>query len=153
MTIGITASQTTELKTKSASVVLGHGVTINQKQILGPGEFDVAGVQCEGIALGSSVAFLLRAEDLVITYLSSFDTTIVSQDRVSETAILVLDLSSDPKTAAVKQVVTALEPSYVVLVGGNSAAVATELGLPKIDGSLKVTRSSLPIEGVSLLVA
>ena len=66
---------------------------------------------------------------------------------------VVVDLRSDSTPEQLKPVLKALEPSYVFLAGaGATQELSQALGLAAFEGSsLKVTRSSLPLEGTFLV--
>ena len=153
MQITYTAQGYVQLKTKTVPVTLGGQVTIGEKVISGPGEYDIATIQCEGVALPLAIAYFVRDEDLLVTYLTHLDPDVTKLDGASDTAILVLDIASDDTAGSAKSIVKALEPAYVFLTGpGATSAFIEELGVPKgEDSSLKVTRTGLPLEGTTLI--
>ncbi len=155
MQISYTSTGNVQLKTKTVPVTLGGGVTIGDRVVSGPGEYDIANIQCEGKALPLATAYFIRDEDLWITYLTNLDAEVTKLDDASETAILVLDIKSDNTPASAKAIIKALEPAYVFLSGpGATAEFMAELGVPLGEaGSLKITRTGLPLEGTTLIPA
>jgi hypothetical protein len=153
MNITYTTNGSVQLKTKTVPVTLSGQVTIGEKVISGPGEYDISTIQCEGVALPLAIAYFIRDEDLLITYLTHLDSEVTKLDDVSETAILVLDITSEDTPASAKSIIKALEPAYVFLMGpGATAAYIEELGIPKAEETtLKVTRTGLPLEGTTLI--
>src|SRR5437870_3472109 len=105
------------LKTKTEPVVIGAGLQIGSRAIEGPGEYDIAAIQCEGHALHKGIAYFIRTEDLLVTYLTDVDDSAQKLDEVSDTDILVLDLRSDSAPEKVKSLIKAIEPAYVLAVG------------------------------------
>jgi hypothetical protein len=153
MVISYTSSGEVSIKTKTETVVLNGGVTIGSFVVPGPGEYDIAGIQCEARALTQSAAYFLRTEDLTITFLGLIEQGVTELDDASATHVLVVDVRSDDKPETLKPIVKALEPSYVLLTGaGATPTFASALNLPAADGdSLKLTRAGLPLEGTYLL--
>jgi hypothetical protein len=153
MLITYTAAGTVQLKTKTVPVVVGNGVAFGEKVISGPGEYDVASIQCEAKALPLAVAYFIRDEDLLITYLTHLDPEVTKLDDISDTAILSLDISSEDTAGSAKSIVKALEPAYLFLMGpGATSSFIEELGVPKGESSsLKITRTGLPLEGTTLI--
>jgi len=153
MVITHSGSDSVAIKTKTETVIVGPGLTIGQFSLPGAGEYDIASIQCEGLALTSSVAYLVRAEDLTLLVLDHLDETVTKIDDASKADILIADIRSDDTSDNLKDIVKALEPSFVVLHGaGATDSFVEALGLPKVEGdSLKVTRTGLPLEGTSLL--
>lgn len=151
MLISYTSAGTVQLKTRTEPVVLSHEVTIGSRALTGPGEYDVANIQCEAHAIAEGLVYLIRDEDLLITYLTKLDQNVTKLDSISDTAILILDIRSDDTAAPAKAIIKAIEPAYVFLMGSVSPELVAELGLSAGEGtSLKVTRTSLPLEGTTL---
>lgn len=153
MTITHTSADTISVKTKNEVVTFGNGVTIGSYKITTAGEYDVAAIQCEAQFLKDATSYIVRSEELTITYLSQTDTTITEQDDAPNTDILMVDVRSDDKIDDLKIIVKELEPSYVLLIGaGATAEFRSQLGIPNYDATtLKVTRAGLPLEGTSLI--
>ena len=141
------------VKTKNSNFTLGEGVTIGEHRIPGAGEYDIAGIYCEARALDTGVLYMLRAEDITIAFLSTVDAAVLKDDEASNTAILVMYLTSDVQVSELKPILKALEPLYLLLVGpGATPEIEAGLGLPKHESStLKVTAAALPIEGPTLI--
>lgn len=155
MQISHQSDGTVSIKTKTEPITLGSTVQLDGYTVPGPGEYDVASVQCEGRALPSGgIAYFIHAEDLNVTFLPTVNPEATKLDDSSTTEILVVDLRSDDTAASLKDVVKSLEPFYLILMGsGATAAFATELGLPLSDTPvLKITRTGLPLEGTTVLI-
>ena len=153
MVITHSGTDSISIKTKTETIVMGPGLSIGQFVIPGAGEFDIASIQCEGFPLTNSVAYLVRSEDLTLLLLENLDTAVTKLDDASKADILIVEVRSDDTVENLKQVVKALEPSFVVLSGaGVTTAFVESLGLPRVEGdSLKMTRAGLPLEGTSVL--
>jgi hypothetical protein len=153
MVISFTSTGEVQLKAKNGTVVLGATPRIEAFELTGPGEYDIAGIQCDGHSAGSGVLYTFRTEDLVVSFVTQLDPAVAKLDDASDAHVLVFDLKSDDDPAALKNLVKSLEPSFVVLSGaGATAEAAAALGLPAIEeSSLKLTRAGLPLEGTSLL--
>jgi hypothetical protein len=138
---------------KGTSVRFGAEVRIGDYSVPGAGEYDVAAIQCEAHALPAGLAYFLHAEDLTITYLSALVSEVTKIDEASSTDILIADLRSDSSPDDFRPILKSLEPSYVFLTGsGATPEFGQSLGLSAYEGaSLKVTRSSLPLEGTFLV--
>lgn len=156
MQITQSTNDTVQLKTKTEPVVLGNDcVRIGQKVLSGPGEYEVAGILCEGQALPLATAYFVRDEDLLIAYLTHLDPQVSDLDDVSETGVLILDIKSDDEPSKAKAIIKALEPAYVFLIGaGATSEFRAGLGLTSGEsGPLKVTGTSLPLENTVLIPA
>lgn len=156
MQITYASNGTVQLKTKTETVLLGNDtVTIGDKVLSGPGEYDVASILCEAQALPLAIAYFVRSEELLITYLTNADQAASQLDDASDTAILVLEVRSDADPAAAKAIIKALEPAYLFLIGaGATSEFRNGLGIPLAEeSSLKVTASGLPLEGTMLIPA
>lgn len=152
MVISYQSNGTVSIKAKNETIAIGEGITIGSYKIQSAGEYDVAGIQCDATHLETATAFLVRTEDLTVTFLNNVDTSITKLDEASNTDILIIDVRSDSKIEDVKTILKTVEPFYLLLIGsGASSGILQELGLPLIEGQLKVTRTSLPLEGTQLL--
>ena len=152
MTITYSSDGNLHLKTKNELVVLGSSVKIGSHTITGPGEYDVASIQCEGQALPTGVVYFIRSEDLLITFLPNCDEAVNTVDDASDTDILVFDVRSSSEADKAKAIIKALEPSYVFLLGSSSQEVSATLGLSTgEESSLKITQAGLPLEGTTLI--
>ena len=156
MIISYAADGNVSAKTKTAIIQLGSNLQIDQFQIPGPGEYDVASVHCEGKNLSTGQVFWFRTEELSLSFLTKLDTDLTKNDEASNTDILVVDLRSDDSVDALKVILKKVEPAYLFLTGSRPAADFIEaLGLPRYESStLKINnRAALPIEGTSLVLA
>jgi hypothetical protein len=141
------------VKTKTETITFGDGVVIGDYSIPGAGEYEVASIQCEASYLEKATAYFVFTEDLNVTFLSDVDQSVTKEDSASKTDILVIDVRSDGGAAQIKNIVKAIEPSYVFLIGsGSHSELVESLGLTPFDGStLKITRTGLPLEGTFLV--
>lgn len=152
MQISFAADGSVAVKTKTETVSLNAEVKLGSFVVTGPGEYDVADIHCDSRMAGEALASFIRAEDLTVTYLSQLDTEVTKLADASATNILVADIRSDDKPDQLKSIVKALEPSYVVITGaGATKDFVAGLGLAPVEGSLKLTRAGLPLEGTSVL--
>jgi hypothetical protein len=153
MQITYTATGAVQLKTKTVPVTINDHLSIGDKVISGPGEYDIASIQCEGKALPLATVYFIRDEDLLVTYLTHLDPEVTKLDDASDTAILALHINSEDTATAAKNIIKALEPAYLFLMGaGATSAFIEELGFPLGEaGSLKITRAGLPLEGTTLI--
>ncbi|CAN5194938.1 hypothetical protein BH11PAT4_BH11PAT4_6020 [soil metagenome] len=153
MIISYTATGDVQLKTKTEPVILGSSIKIGDYTIPGPGEYDIASIQCEGQAVSGAFVYFLRDEDLIITFITKLDPTAAKVDGIADTAILVLDVRSDDTPETAKSIIKAIEPAYVFLIGaGATSSFGSQLGIPLAESStLKVTRAGLPLEGIILV--
>lgn len=149
MTISYQANGEVLAASKSASIRFGKDILINDYVVPGAGEYDVAGVQCETHSVDHTLAYFLRMEDLVLTFMHNATPDVASLDDASSTNILILDIRSDTKNDDVKVILKRLEPSYLLLIGeGATPEFSKSLGLTAYEGNqLKITASSLPEEG------
>jgi hypothetical protein len=153
MLISLLSNDSVQVKTKTSSMAIGNGVTIGTYSIPGAGEYDIAGIQCEAVYADTALCYYMRAEDLQITFVDGPDLSMAKQDEASRTDILIIDLRSDTEVSTVKSLIKSVEPSYIALIGaGVTADFLSGLALPHQASPLKLTRSSLPIEGSYLLV-
>lgn len=144
------------IKTKTETITLGTSIQLGDYTVPGPGEYDVASIQCEGRGLPSgSTAYFFHTEELNVTFLPKLSTEVSKLDDASNTDILVADIRSDDTVAVLKNVVKELEPFYLVLIGsGATPAFVAELGIPLSDTpTFKLTRAGLPLEGTTVLAA
>lgn len=153
MQIGYVANGDLQIKTKTETVTIGSGIRIGTKEIPGPGEYDIASIQCEGTALDGAVAYFIRTEELVVTYLTGLDGAASKLDDASDTSILVADIRSNDTPEAAKAIIKAMEPFYVFLIGaGATQEFIAKLDIPQSEESiLKVTRAGLPLEGTTII--
>lgn len=152
MIISYTSNGDVSVKTKTETVQLGGQVQIGSFVVPGPGEYDIADIQCEAKALTESYASFLRTEDLTVTFLATIESGVTKLDDASSTNVLVVDVRSNDQADSLKPIVKSIEPSYVVLTGaGATPEFAAALGLPPVEAPLKLTRAGLPLEGTYLL--
>ena len=155
MQLLLSGNDMASLKLKNETVTLGETVSIGQYVVPGAGEYDVAGIQCEGAVTGNGISYFIWLEDLQFTYLTSLHSEISKLDKASGTHVLVADIKSDCRPEQLTPILKKLEPGFVALFGtGNTDEFRKVLGLPMQEGSShKLTRTGLPLEGTILLHA
>lgn len=144
------------IKSKQATISLGPVVKIGEKVLPGPGEYEISGVEAEGLADG---IFLLRTEDIYMLYLGKLD-RILTEDELQEVNMAdilfvpvggnqtdVPDLTVLPPEKAVS-VINQVDPRITIPMYFSSiepfrAAEGRPLEMEK---ELKVTKASLPVE-------
>jgi hypothetical protein len=153
MNISYQSNDSLTISSKGRTVVVGAEVKVENYVIPGAGEYDIATIQCEAYHLGQGLLYLIRSEDLTVTYLSKIDQEATKGEGVSTTNILIVDVRSDDKPEDLKPIVNRLEPSYVLLIGaGATPEFRSALSLPAYEGgALKVPTSSLPEQGTFLV--
>ena len=154
MVISYTAEGNVAAKLKAATFSLGATVRVDEYELPGAGEYDVHSVHVEAANLDACTAYWLHAEDLHIAYVTQPDPSISKQDEAASTDILVAYLRSEDKAEDLKGILKSMEPGYLFLIGpGVTSDAATLLSLPTHEGaSLKVQKSSLPLEGTILVL-
>lgn len=150
MTVTLEANGSVQLKARSEIVSIGAGVVINNVSLPGAGEYDIAGIQADVRPAGNALAYFVYTEELLTIYLDTPALEVTDLSNAENCNVFILDLRSDSSTDTVKVLIKRLEPSYVVLIGA-TPEVLTEIGLPTQTGTLKVTRSGLPLEGTTIL--
>jgi len=153
MQITLPADGSVLIKGKAETVSLKDTVTINSYVLPGQGEYDVAGVQCEGFNLSAGLVYFIRLEDLQLTYLSQIDSGVSKLDDASNCNILIVDVRSDDTADSLKGIIKNVEPSFVILCGaGATPEFRTALNLPTQEiGTFKISRAGLPLEGTTIL--
>lgn len=153
MVISFTPQDDVLIKAKTANILLNSVAKIDTYTVPGAGEYDVKGIQCEAEYLPDGLVYFFRAEDILITYMTSVDQKATKMEDSADTNILVLSLCSDNTADQVKVLVKALEPSFLLLTGPYNPTIITDLNLTtEKTSTLKVTASSLPAEGTTLIV-
>jgi len=139
------------IESKPVWLTLGVSVNLNGVIIPGPGEYDVAGIQCQRHIVGAATSTLIRLEDLVISFVEGFDAGIAKSEGMSATHILVVSTDTGVTLEQLRSLIKELDPGYLVLTGNAHAELESGLGLTPATGtSLKVSLTSLPAEGCQL---
>lgn len=144
------------IKSKQATIQLGPEVKIGERVLPGRGEYEVSGVEAEGLADG---IFLLRTEEVYLLYLGQINRPLTDDELVEVNMADILfvpvggnqtdvdDLTVLTPEQAVK-VINQVDPRitipmYYTSIEPFRAAEGKPLEMEK---ELKVTRSTLPTE-------
>lgn len=133
-----------EIKTKKGTITIGDQVYINDVDLEGPGEYEIAGISVEGV---DDSIYLLNIEDIP-SGLVDFKTKISKEkiEKLSDVDFLIAKVNGE--TEAVIDQVNQIEPKTVVYTGSEGA-------LQKIKSSgvslseteeLKLTKSDIAEE-------
>jgi hypothetical protein len=119
MQITLLNRETIEIKSKNATVVAGNQSKINNVELMGPGEYEIGGVEVFGI---SNHIYVFRVEDINIAFLYSINRPLTQQENeaLTDVSMVILPVgegSLDTKTAS--QIIKALEPSVVIPYQGS----------------------------------
>jgi len=106
-----------EIKTKSAVITTGDVVKINEVELPGPGEYEVAGVEAFGI---DKDIYLFKADDIHVVYLDSINRSLTDDEieRLSEVEVLIIPIGGD-KVINSKQaslIIKAVDPKIIIPV-------------------------------------
>ncbi len=162
MTISYKGQGQFTIKSKQATIELGPQSSIAGRALPGAGEYEISGVEAEGLADG---IYFIRTEDVYILYLDSLNRMLTDEelDTVSLTDILIVpvggtqtdtpDLEVLTPEQAVK-VINQIDPRIVIPMYFESiepfrAAEGKPLEILK---ELKVTKTSLPVEERQVVV-
>lgn len=144
------------IRSKQATIELGEQVKIGEKILPGRGEYEIAGIEAEGLADG---IYLIRCEDVYLLYLDRLNRALADEEleAVNLADILFVPVggsatdSEGPAVlspeAAVK-VINQIDPRIVIPMHFASiepfrAAEGKPLEMLK---ELKITKSTLPID-------
>ncbi len=156
MTISYRGQGQFTIRSKQATIELGPQVKVGEKLLPGAGEYEISGVEVEGLADG---IFLIKTEDVYLLYLDRLnrDLTDAELDAVNLTDILLIPVGGD-KTDVPELTVLSPEqavkvvnqvdprvviPMYFASVEPYRAAEGKPLEMLK---ELKITKASLPAE-------
>lgn len=135
-------------------VSFGTEITLGNFVIPGAGEYDVNGVPCEVHPLNHSFLATVRLEDLTICYLPELAPEVKLAEEAVSAHILCLMTRSNDQPEMVKNLIKALEPSYVFLMGIDATREFAEKISSTIEqaSTFKISRSSLPLEGTIICI-
>lgn len=144
------------IKSKQATIQLGPVVKVGEKSLPGRGEYEVSGVEVEGLA---DDIFLLRTEDVYLLYLGRLNRMLTDDEleAVNMADILFVPvggeqtdttdltvLSPEQAVAVINQVDPRITiPMHFTSIEPFRAAEGKPLEMQK---ELKVTKSTLPLE-------
>jgi hypothetical protein len=118
-------------------------VTDYRVVIKSAGEYEVGGIKVTGISIEGNTVYDLRIDNVnVILSRTSFLNKI--SDKIKEYDVAIFNVDSEIN----QTVVTALEPSVVILYGDNTTEAVKSLGVGNVVSSQKysVTEDKLPEE-------
>ena len=106
-----------EIKTKKGTITIGDQVYINDVDLEGPGEYEVAGISVEGV---DDNIYLLNIEDIP-SGLVNFKVKISKEkiEKLSDVDFLIAKVNGD--TEAVIDQVNQIEPKTIVYTGSKEA--------------------------------
>lgn len=144
------------IKSKQATIELGPEVKIGETVLPGRGEYEVAGVEAEGLDDG---IFLIKTEDVYLLYLAQLDRQLTDEELeevnladilfvpVGGTQTDVPDLTVLTPEKAVK-VINQVDPRMTIpMYFASIEPFRAAEGKPlEMQADLKITRSSLPSE-------
>lgn len=142
MTITFEGGGKFKIKCKDASIITGETIRINDFEINGPGEYEVAGISAESIDGVTN----FYVEDINLTYLRR--SKILNNEeleKVEGTDVLFLPVGEiiDPKIAM--EVANQIEPKILILMHYKSIDELQQIkGLvPEVMDELKLTKNML----------
>lgn len=146
MIINTPFMETIQIKTKNTTISLADEVKVGDFILNGPGEYEIAGVEVEGVGK----IYLFSTEEMRIAYLDKMDRPLndAEQELAGDVDILFIPVGGgdvlDAKTAL--QVINQIDPRIIIPVYYEELASFTqEEGItPEYVDSLKITRSTLP---------
>ena len=104
-----------EIKTKGATISTGAKIKINEVELLGPGEYEIAGVEIFGIA---NDIYLFKVEDINIGYFNSINRALSADEikELSDISIAIIPIGGkgviDENKAV--DIIKAIEPTIVI---------------------------------------
>jgi L-ascorbate metabolism protein UlaG (beta-lactamase superfamily) len=162
MTISYKGKGQFMIRTKQATIEMGSVVKIGDKILPGRGEYEVSGVEVEGMADG---IFLIRSEDMFVLYLAKINRQLTDAEleEVNMADILCIPVGGDktdeeglsvltPEQAV--KVINQVDPRIVIPTYFASIEPFRAVeGKPlEMMSEFKVTRSTLPVEDRQVVV-
>lgn len=162
MTIQYKGQGQFSIRGKQATIELGEKVKIGTKTLPGRGEYEVSGVEVEGLADG---IFLIRSEDIYILYLGQLNRSLTDEEleQVNMADILCIPVGGNQTDSEGLEVLTPEQsvkvinqidpriviPMYFTSIEPFRAAEGKPLEMLT---ELKITKSTLPIEDRQVVV-
>jgi hypothetical protein len=133
------------IKTKKAVITTGEKVKVNDIELPGPGEYEVAGVECQGIF---ERVYLFEAEDLRIVYLDKIKEELTEKEleKLGDVDILIIPVGGGEvlNQTQAKNMIFNLEPKIAIpSCCGDMSAFCKESRCPPPIDILKVKKSTL----------
>ena len=103
--------------------------------IVGAGEYEISGLKVSGIKSEKDIMYGLSSEatDVIVAKASSLET--IPADKIEEYKIAIINVDSDLK----QSIVTAMEPSVVILYGEKAKEGAKVLGKDSASTASKIS--------------
>lgn len=120
--------------------------------ISGPGEYEVGGVEVEGMRTGQSTAYVVTVDRVRIGIIGKLEETLTEKktDRINELDVLIFDLSMKVSFKEIVKLAKAWGVNYLIPIDGTGEGKLKEFldemdeeGLEKVE-SFKVDRDELP---------
>ncbi len=138
------------VKNKLSSVNLSDkSVTVNDFLLPGPGEYEVGGVLSYGLSEGG---YVFIDDEFGYGYLDGIDKELDEKklEDLPDVEILFVNISDEKKLSITEKNIKIIDPRIVIVYGGGEKVdeIITNLGRHEtIEGSLKLKKSDLPLEG------
>ncbi len=133
-----------EIKTKKGTITIGDQVYINDVDLEGPGEYEIAGISVEGV---DDSIYLLNIDDIP-SGLVDFKTKISKEkiEKLSDVDFLIAKVNGE--TEAVIDQVNQIEPKTVVYTGSEGALQKIKSSGVSLNETeeLKLTKSDIAEE-------
>lgn len=140
-----------EVKTKKATLLLNHGVTVNDVELEGAGEYEIGEVVIEGI---SDDVYLCQAEDIVFAIVS-FKEKLSKEniEKLSSVSLLFCRVNGNLQDAL--EQINQIEPNVAVYAGNDEdrAKLKTAGVTLEQEENIKVAKSDLEGDQKAYFVA
>ncbi|TSC93236.1 MAG: hypothetical protein CEN91_273 [Candidatus Berkelbacteria bacterium Licking1014_85] len=145
-------NQKISIKTKQATITMNDNLKINDFEVSGPGEYEVGGVMVYGLTKGG---YVLKDEEFGFCWLVNRDEEIDEKklEDLPDVEILFITLSDDLNKDLKN--IKIIEPKIIVPAGGPERIkefIEKEGNVERVDGNLKITRMSLPLDGQKIYI-
>ena len=139
MTITWQGGEKFTVRTKNAVVKIGETVKINDFEIQGEGEYEVGGVECQGMI---DNIFVFTFGDIRLAYLNNLKRAL----RENETELIgEIDILLAPSCDSVKQNIQNLEPKIAIPYNfENLDKFCKDFSCPEPIDRIKIKKSDLP---------
>lgn len=134
------------IKSKNAVIETGEVNKVNEVELLGPGEYEIAGIEIFGISEG---IYLFRIEDMTVAYLDKINRTLTDKEieDLSDVAIVIIPTGGegviDAKAAA--NIIKSVEPKIVIPTNSENFADFCKIigGCQDPRDNIKITKQQL----------
>lgn len=143
-----------QIRSKNTNISLNKDVVVGDFTLCGPGEYEIAGIEVEGV--GS--LYILEFEEMRLAYLDKINRPLTDEEQTaaSEVDILFLPVGS-PDVLSVKdalQIINLIDPRIIIPIHYDSLDEFTkqEAITPEYIDSLKITAQTLPEDERKVIV-